>query len=258
MEYIKLQQQGHVLLITINRLDALNALNRQVLGELKEAVESIDQNLVRCIIVTGAGSKAFVAGADIGEMQHMSKEEGKQFSLLGNSVFSALEKLPVPVIAAVNGFALGGGSELALACDIRIASENAVFGQPEVALGIPAGFGATQRLPRLVGEGRAKQLLFTAARIKAAQALEIGLVCQVCPQEELMDKAMAMANEIAANGPIAVRATKQAINKGRAMDMDAALALEADYFSGCFESWDQREGMSAMLEKRKPEPFKGS
>ena len=257
MEFLKIEQQGHVLIITINRPDALNALNRQVLTELKTCVEGIDQEKVRCVIITGSGNKAFVAGADISQMQSMSKAEAKEFALFGNSVFIALEKLPVPVIAAVNGFALGGGCELALACDIRIASENAVFGQPEVALGIPAGFGATQRLPRLIGEGRAKQMLYTAGRIKADEALQIGLVCQVYPIEELMDKALAMANAIASNGPIAVRATKMAINKGLAMDLDAAFALEAEYFGDCFETGDQKEGMSAMLEKRKAEPFTG-
>jgi enoyl-CoA hydratase len=257
VEYIKLQAQGPVLLITIDRPGALNALNRQVLGELKDAIDSVDFNVTRCVVITGAGEKAFVAGADIAEMQMMSKTRAKEFGLFGNSVFLALEKLPIPVIAAVNGFALGGGCELALACDIRIASENASFGQPEVSLGITAGFGGTQRLPRIIGEGRAKQLLYTGARIKAQEALEIGLVNQVHPAEELMEKALALANTIAANAPIAVRGTKLAINLGRAMDMEAAVALEADYFSACFESKDQREGMSAMLEKRKPMPFLG-
>ena len=258
MEFVKLDQNGHVLIITINRPDALNALNLKVLAELEEAIGSINRDQVRCIIVTGAGTKAFVAGADIAQMQKLTKKEGKEFSQFGNMVFRALEMLPVPVIAAVNGFALGGGYELALACDIRIASENAVFGQPEVSLGICAGFGGTQRLPRLIGEGHAKQLLYSAARIKAQEALEIGLVNQVCPQEELMDKALALANAIAANAPIAVRATKMAINQGLSMDIDAGLALESEQFSSCFESRDQIEGMIAMLEKRKPEPFTGT
>ncbi|MCL2006790.1 MAG: enoyl-CoA hydratase-related protein [Treponema sp.] len=257
MEFIKTEQQGHVLIITINRPDALNALNRQVLSELKTCVEGIDPEKVRCVVITGSGNKAFVAGADIAQMKSMTKAEGKEFGLFGNSVFSALEELPVPVIAAVNGFALGGGSELALACDIRIASDNAVFGQPEVALGITAGFGATQRLPRLIGEGQAKRLLFTGERVKADEALQIGLVCKVFPIEELIEKALAMANAIAANGPIAIRGTKVAIKKGLAMDLKAGLELEAGYFGDCFETKDQVEGMSAMLEKRKPEPFTG-
>ena len=258
MEFIKLDQQGHVLIITIDRPDALNAFNRQVLAELKEVIDDIDQNLVRCVIVTGAGTKAFVAGADIAQMLPLSKDEARQFGLYGNSVFLALEKLPMPVIAAINGFALGGGCELTLACDIRIASENAVFGQPETALGITAGWGGTQRLPRLIGEGQAKQLLYTAARIKADEALKIGLVNQVCSQEELMNKALALANAIAANAPIAVCSTKMSINQGRSMNIEAAVAVEAENFSVCFESNDQKEGMSAMLEKRKNEPFKGN
>lgn len=258
MEYIKLKLHDHVLLITIDRQDALNALNRQVLGELKKAIDDIDQSLIRCIVITGAGTKAFVAGADITQMLSMSKDEAREFSQFGNAVFRSLETLPVPVIAAVNGFALGGGSELALACDIRIASENAVFAQPEVCLGICVGFGGSQRLVRIVGEGRARQLLYTGQRIKALEALEIGLVNQVVPSDELLEKALVMAELIASNAPIAVRVSKLLIERGRDKHMDAALALEADYFSSCFETNDQREGMSAILEKRKNEPFKGN
>ncbi|MCL2853771.1 MAG: enoyl-CoA hydratase-related protein [Defluviitaleaceae bacterium] len=257
MESVKLEQQERVVLITIDRQPMLNALSRQVLAELKEAVESIDVKYSRCVVVTGAGGKAFVAGADIAEMQSMSKSEAEAFGSFGNSVFRLLEKLEVPVIAAVNGFALGGGCELALACDIRLASENAVFAQPEVGLGITAGFGGTQRLPRLIGEGLAKQLLFTGERISAQRALEIGLVNHVYPADELIPKALEMAGVIAAKAPIAISATKLAVEDGRFMSLDKALELEARHFASCFESEDQRQAMSAMLEKRKPQPFRG-
>jgi len=257
MDYIKIENQDAVSIITIDRPDALNALNKKALSELKEAIDGIDTNATRCVIITGAGNKAFVAGADIGEMRDMDKTESQEFALLGSGVFSDLENLPIPVIAAVNGFALGGGCELALACDFRIASENAVFGQPEVSLGIIAGFGGTVRLWRLVGEGRAKQLLFTGAKIKAQEALEIGLVNQVVPSSELIEKAMEIAKLIAANAPLAVQVTKASINNSRFKKIEDALEMEAYFFSTCFESEDQREGMTAMLEKRKAAPFKG-
>ena len=257
MNNIRTEQRESILLVTVDRPKALNALNRETLEELKQVIDGIDTAATRCVIVTGGGEKAFVAGADIAAMQNMTKAEAKAFSDFGNGVFRALETLPIPVIAAVNGFALGGGCELAIACDIRVCSENAVFGQPEVALGITAGFGGTQRLARLIGEGWAKQLLYTAARIKAPQALEIGLVNQIFPAGELMDAAMGIAKAIAANGPIAVSATKTALTEGLEMDTDSALALEAERFSSCFESADQREAMSAMLEKRPAKPFQG-
>ena len=257
MEYVKQEQRGDILILTIDRQQALNALNRQVLEELKQAVEAVDILAVGCVVITGAGGKAFVAGADIAAMQHMSKAEAEELGRLGSTAFRALEKLAVPVIAAVNGFALGGGSELALACDIRVASENASFAQPEVGLGITAGFGGTQRLPRLIGEARAKQLLYTGERITSAKALEIGLVSAVYPAEQLMDKALELAASIAKNAPIAVRATKAAIEEGRGLDLDKALEAELRHFASCFESADQREAMTAMLEKRKPEAFKG-
>ncbi|MCL2674372.1 MAG: enoyl-CoA hydratase-related protein, partial [Defluviitaleaceae bacterium] len=201
--------------------------------------------------------KAFVAGADIGAMQNMSKAEGKEWGLLGNDVFRSLETLDIPVIAAVNGFALGGGCELALACDIRIASENASFAQPEVCLGITPGFGGSQRLPRLIGEGRAKQLLYTGERITAHKALEIGLINDIYPADELITNALELAATIAKNAPIAIRSTKRAIETGRDLEFDSALELEAQFFSLCFETEDQREGMTAILEKRKPAPFNG-
>ena len=257
MEYIKLEQRDNIVLITIDRQAAFNALNRQVLSELKEAVAGINTKTTRCLVITGAGKKAFVAGADIAEMKSMSKAEGEAFGLLGNSVFRALEKLEIPVIAAVNGFALGGGCELAIACDMRLASEKALFAQPEVGLGITPGFGGTQRLPRLIGEGQAKYLLYSGEKISAQRAFEIGLVNQVCQEDELIDKAFELAKTIADKAPVAIKATKRAVEEGRPMNLDDALALESRLFGGCFESVDQREAMSAMLEKRKPKPFEG-
>ena len=255
MEFIKQEISGHVLIITIDRQAALNALNRQVLDELECAIASVDVEAVRCVILTGAGPKSFVAGADIASMLPLSQDEAREWGQNGNKVFRMLEKLPVPVIAAVNGFALGGGCELALACDIRIASENASFAQPEVGLGITAGFGGTQRLPRLIGEGLAKQMLYTGERISAQRAFEIGLVNAVYPAESLVDKALEMARTIASKSPTAVCATKHAIEEGRGLHLDNGLELEARLFGSCFESEDQREAMSAMLEKRKPKPF---
>lgn len=205
MALVELNCEGAVGVITINRPEALNALNPQVLSELKAAFESVDQNSVRCVVLTGAGEKSFVAGADIGSMSTMTKAEGEAFGKLGNDIFLMIENFPLPVIAAVNGFALGGGCELAMSCDIRLCSDNAMFGQPEVGLGITPGFGGTQRLARLVGMGMAKQLLYTARNIDATEALRIGLVNAVHPQAELMDAAKKMAATIAKNAPIAVR-----------------------------------------------------
>ena len=187
MSFVKFEQQGAVGVVTIDRPKALNALNPEVLADLKATFEGIDQNAVRCVILTGEGDKSFVAGADIGSMSTMTKAEGEAFGKLGNDIFLMIESFPLPVIAAVNGFALGGGCELAMSCDIRICSDNAMFGQPEVGLGITPGFGGTQRLPRLVGMGMAKQLLYTARNIDAAEALRIGLVNAVVPQAELLD-----------------------------------------------------------------------
>ena len=201
MALVELNCEGAVGVITINRPEALNALNPQVLSELKAAFESVDQNSVRCVVLTGAGEKSFVAGADIGSMSTMTKAEGEAFGKLGNDIFLMIENFPLPVIAAVNGFALGGGCELAMSCDIRLCSDNAMFGQPEVGLGITPGFGGTQRLARLVGMGMAKQLLYTARNIDATEALRIGLVNAVHPQAELMDAAKKMAATIAKNAP---------------------------------------------------------
>ena len=241
--------------ITISREKALNALNSQVLDELNETLDAVNLEEVRCLILTGAGAKSFVAGADIGEMSTLTKAEGEAFGKKGNDVFRKLETFPIPVIAAVNGFALGGGCEISMSCDIRICSDNAVFGQPEVGLGITPGFGGTQRLARLVGPGMAKQMIYTARNIKADEALRIGLVNAVYTQDELMAAAEKMAAGIAKNAPIAVRNCKKAINDGLDADMDEAIVIEEKLFGDCFESYDQKEGMAAFLEKRKVEKF---
>ena len=254
MSFVNFEQQGAVAVLTIDRPKALNALNPEVLADLKAAFEGIDQNAVRCVVLTGAGDKSFVAGADIGSMSTMTKAEGEAFGKLGNDIFLMIESFPLPVIAAVNGFALGGGCELAMSCDIRICSDNAMFGQPEVGLGITPGFGGTQRLARLVGMGMAKQLLYTARNIDAAEALRIGLVNAVIPQAELLDAALKMAGQIAKNAPIAVRACKKAVNEGMQVSIDKAVEIEEKLFGGCFESHDQVEGMACFLSREKPKP----
>ena len=251
MEFVLYEQKGAYAILTINREKALNALNSTVLEELDKTIDGIDLQTVRCLIVTGAGQKSFVAGADIGEMSNLTKAEGEAFGKKGNDVFRKLETLPIPVIAAVNGFALGGGCEISMSCDIRICSDNAVFGQPEVGLGITPGFGGTQRLARLVGAGMAKQMIYTARNIKADEALRIGLVNAVYPQEELLPAAEKMAAGIAKNAPIAVRNCKKAINEGLDMDMDEAIVLEEKLFGACFETEDQKYGMAFFLDKNK-------
>ena len=259
MEFVLYEQKGQYAIITINRERALNALNSTVLDELNETLDNVNLDEVRCLILTGAGQKSFVAGADIGEMSTLTKAEGEAFGKKGNDVFRKLETFPIPVIAAINGFALGGGCEISMSCDIRICSENAVFGQPEVGLGIPPGFGGTQRLARLVGEGMAKQMIYTARNIKADEAYRIGLVNAVYAQEELMPAAEKMASTIAKNAPIAVRNCKKAINDGMQVDMDQAIVIEEKLFGDCFESEDQRYGMAFFLDKNKEkvkEPFK--
>jgi enoyl-CoA hydratase len=255
MNYIKYEQRGFVGILTIDRQNALNALNGNVISELEQALDAIPMEDTRCLILTGAGEKSFVAGADIGEMSQLTKAEGEKFGKRGNDVFRKIETLPLPVIAAVNGFALGGGCELAMACDIRIASENAVFAQPEVTLGITAGFGGTQRLPRIVGLGKAKELLFTASKVKAEEALRLGLVNAVYPLSQLMDECIKMAEKIAQNAPIAIRGTKKAINEGMQLDMDSAIDIEAEVFGSCFDTQDQKNAMRAFIEKSKPAPF---
>ena len=255
MEFVMYEAEGQVGVITINRPKALNALNSAVLEELDSVLDSVDLNTVRVLILTGAGEKSFVAGADIAEMSSLTKAEGEAFGKKGNDVFRKLETFPIPVIAAVNGFALGGGCEIAMSCDIRICSDNAVFGQPEVGLGITPGFGGTQRLARIVGVGMAKQMIYTARNIKADEALRIGLVNAVYSQDELMPAAKKMASGIAANAPIAVRNCKKAINDGLQVDMDKAIVIEEKLFGDYFETHDQKEGMSAFLEKRKEKNF---
>ena len=254
MSFVNCEQQGAVAVLTIDRPKALNALNPDVLADLKAAFEGIDQNAVRCVVLTGAGDKSFVAGADIGSMSTMTKAEGEAFGKLGNDIFLEIENFPLPVIAAVNGFALGGGCELSMSCDIRIASEKAVFGQPEANLGVIPCFGGTQRLPRLVGMGMAKQLLYTARNIDAAEALRIGLVNAVVPQAELMDAALKMDSTIAKNAPIAVRACKTAVNEGMQVSIDKAVEIEEKLFGDCFETHDQVEGMTCFLSREKPKP----
>ncbi len=247
MEFIKYEEQGEVGIVTISREKALNALNSQVLEELDQTFDAIDVNKIRAVVLTGAGEKSFVAGADIGEMSTLTKAEGEAFGKKGNDVFLKIENFPIPVIAAVNGFALGGGCEISMSCDIRICSDNAVFGQPEVGLGITPGFGGTQRLARLVGPGMAKQMIYTARNIKADEALRIGLVNAVYTQEELLPAALKMASGIAKNAPIAVRNCKKAINEGLEKDMKDAVALEEKLFGDCFETADQRYGMNSSL-----------
>ncbi len=246
-----LEKEGKVAVVTINRPKALNALNSETLKELDYVVSELEKDEdIYAVILTGSGEKAFVAGADITEMKDLSTMEGRKFSILGNKVFRRLETLDKPVIAAINGFALGGGCELSLACDIRLASEKAKFGQPEVGLGITPGFGGTQRLARLVGTGLAKELIYTAKIIKADEALRIGLVNRVIEADKLMEEARALANTIAAQAPIAVKLSKEAINRGIQCDIDTALMYEAEAFGECFSTADQTEGLSAFVEKR--------
>lgn len=269
MDFILYEVNGAVGTITINREKALNALNSQVLDELNATLDAVDLDTVRCLILTGAGEKSFVAGADIGEMSTLTKAEGEAFGKKGNDVFRKLETFPIPVIAAVNGFALGGGCEISMSCDIRICSENAMFGQPEVGLGITPGFGGTQRLARLVGAGMAKQMIYTARNIKADEAYRIGLVNQVVKAElnecgeivtsakdALMAAANKMAEGIAKQAPIAVRASKKAINDGLQVDMDQAIVIEEKLFGSCFETEDQKAGMNNFLEKDKEKKLK--
>ena len=249
--YIKIEEKESVVVLTISAPKSLNALNSAILAEMDSFLSGFDCNKYRCLIVTGDGEKSFVAGADISEMATLNVSQGQTFGMRGAGVFRKIETLPVPVIAAVNGFALGGGCELAMACDIRICSENAKFGQPEVGLGIIPGFSGTVRLARLVGMGIAKQLIYTGKPIKADEALRIGLVNAVVPQSELMDKALELANQIAANAPLAVRAAKQCINAEYDMPVDDAIVNESRAFGNCFATEDQKNGMKAFLNKEK-------
>lgn len=255
-EHLKTEERGNVAILTISAPKSLNALNSKILNEMGDYLEHFDSQKYRCLIITGDGEKSFVAGADISEMAGLDEGQGEAFGKRGAAVFRKLETMPVPVIAAVNGFALGGGCELAMACDIRICSDNAKFGQPEVGLGIIPGFSGTVRLARLVGMGMAKQLIYTGKAIRADEALRIGLVNAVYTQAELMEKALEIAGQIAAQAPLAVHAAKECINAEYDMAADEAIAYENHAFGRCFATEDQKGGMKAFLEKGKYE-FQG-
>ena len=250
-EYIKYSEEDQISLITISRPKALNALNSQVLDELSQALDAIDTSKISALIITGEGEKSFVAGADISEMSSLSKKEAEEFSKKGNDVFRKIETFEIPVIAAINGYALGGGCELSLSCDIRISSDNAIFGQPEVGLGITPGFGGTQRLSRTVGIGMAKQMIFTGQNIKADEALRIGLINAIYPQNELINEAKKLALTIAKNSKNAVKLSKKAINDGLQVDIDKAIKIEERLFGECFENPEQKERMKKFLERGK-------
>ena len=255
MAFVDFEQRGPIGIVTMNRPEALNALNDQVLKDLDAVLDQAEANEeVLVLILTGAG-RSFVAGADIGQMKDFTPVQAKQFGMYGNSVFLKLENFPKPTIAAVNGFALGGGCELSMACDIRLASEKAKFGQPEVGLGITPGFGGTQRLPRIVGVSKAMELILTAKTIGAEEAKAIGLVSEVYPAEELMDKALELANAICANAPIAVAESKRCIRMGMQTDIATGSAFEAEAFGVTCGTEDKNEGMGAFLEKRKEKHF---
>ena len=252
MEYnfLKVERNEGITVMKISAPKSLNALNSTILKEIDDFIGSLDAT-TRVLIVTGDGEKSFVAGADISEMAHLDEPQGFEFGRLGAQVFRRIETLPIPVIAAVNGFALGGGCELAMSCDIRIASNKAKFGQPEVGLGIIPGFSGTYRLPKLIGQGYAKEMIYTGKVIRADEALRIGLVNAVYEPEELMDKAMEMAQMMLKSAPVAISLAKQSINEGYDLDADGAIGLENKLFGKCFATSDQKEGMDAFLNKRK-------
>lgn len=259
MEYknVMLSVEGEIGILTVNRPKALNALNIETLQDIQMGIREVKENPgLRVLILTGAGEKAFVAGADISEMRGMSPIEAVNFSKMGHQTLNMIQDLDRPVIAAVNGFALGGGTEIAIACDFIYASENARFGQPEVTLGIFPGFGGTQRLPRLIGKGRAKELILTGKMITAQEAFQMGIVNRVFPQGSLMEETKKVAAQIAANGTVAVRLAKMLVDSGFNMDLAEACAFESYAFGIGFATEDQKEGMAAFLEKRKPN-FKG-
>jgi enoyl-CoA hydratase len=254
-ENIRLETEDALAILTIDRPKALNALNNKTLQELESALNTLPTT-ARALIITGGGDKAFVAGADIAEMASISAAQAREFAALGHRVFHTLEQLPIPTIAAVNGFALGGGTELALACDFVYASEKAVFGLPEVTLGVIPGFGGTQRLTRLVGKARAKELIFTGGKLDAAKAKEIGLALEVLPADKLLEHAKGVVAKILKVGPLAVAKAKQVIEANADADLRAALDAERRGFAELFGSADQKEGMKAFLEKR-PAQFTG-
>ncbi|MDY0131629.1 MAG: enoyl-CoA hydratase-related protein [Desulforegulaceae bacterium] len=252
-ENILYSEKGKVAFITFNRPKALNALNNALLKELKVALDTLDNNEnIRVLVLSGSGEKAFVAGADISELQSMDPEQGRKFADLGQSVMDKIGALKIPVIAAVKGFALGGGSEMALSCDFIYAADNAVFGLPEVTLGLIPGFGGTQRLPRLIGKNRAKEFILTAKRIKAEEALELGLVNKVCSLEELDSSVEKTADKIASLGKWTLSAVKEAVDKGMDVDLKSGCLIEKNVFSLCFATKDAKEGTTAFLEKRPP------
>ena len=247
---------GHIATITINKPQVLNALSTEVLTDLNHALDEVEKaGNIYAVVITGAGEKSFVAGADISEMKDKNKTQAAEYGAFGNKVFLRIENFPCPVIAAVNGFALGGGCELAMACDIRIASETARFAQPETGLGITPGFGGTQRLARLVGAGRAKELIYTCRTIKAEEALAIGLVNKVTKPEALMQETLAMAQTICQKAPFAIKQAKAAVNKGLQVSIDKALAIETEEFAQCFTTEDQKMAMNAFVKKEKIEKF---
>lgn len=252
MKNLLMEVEKEIAIVTINRPKSLNALNSETLSELNETFKEIEKRKdIKVVILTGQGEKSFVAGADISEMVNATPQEGRAMGLLAYEAFKRLEDMPQVTIAAVNGFALGGGCEISMACDIRIAAENAKFAQPEVGLGIIPGFGGTQRLPRLIGKGRAKELIFTTDMIDAEEAYRIGLVNKVVPQKELLDYCKSMAEKIISKGSYAVTLSKQAINMGLDMDLASGLQLEANLLGLAFSTDDKKEGLSAFLEKRK-------
>jgi len=259
MEYknIKFQLEEQIAIITFNRPEVLNALNEVSLIEFSHAVDNVAENEdIRVLILTGSGNKSFVAGADIKEFLTFNVLKAKIFSEMGHGLVNKLQELPIPVIAAVNGFALGGGCEVVVACDFIYASENAMFGLPEISLGIIPGFGGTQRLPRLIGKNRAKEMIFTGKMISAADAQAMGLVNKVCAQDQLMDDVMGVAKMIVSKGKVSLRAAKQAVDSGMDVDLKTGCRIETDAFAICLTSPDAKEGIQAFLDKRKAD-FKG-
>ena len=251
-EHLLMETKEQVAVVTINNPKSLNALNSATLAELNACLAEIEKSKdIRVVIITGAGAKAFVAGADISEMVNATAAEGRAMALLAKEAFRRLETMPQATIAAVNGYALGGGCELAMSCDIRVAAENAVFGQPECSLGILPGFGGTQRLARLVGKGRAKELIFTCDKIDAQEAYRIGLANKVVPQAQLLDACFAMAEKMLFKGSYAISLAKMCIETGMNTDLDSGLNMEATNFGLSFATNDKKEGMTAFLEKRK-------
>ena len=256
MAFVELEQHGNVGLVTINRPEVLNALNMQVLRELDHVLDQVESNEdIFVLVLTGAG-RSFVAGADISEMANFTASDAKTFSRHGSSVLLRMTRFPRPIIAAVNGYALGGGCELAMGCDIRIGSDKAKFGMPEVGLGITPGFGGTQRLARIVGMSTATELVLTSRIIDAQEALHIGLINHLYPAEEMLDRAMDLANVIASKAQVAVRQAKQAIRIGTQIDMSSAIAFESEAFGLCFSTEDQKDAMHAFLNKEKITRYK--